>query len=569
MARTPLLSHFQELFEDFEEAERSGRTVESVQEERRHMRLTRRDILKAGGAAVAAAALSGPMAVWAATTKSGGTPGRIAIIGGGIAGLNAALMLQDAGIASTVYEASGRVGGRMHSDTTSWLNGQTSEHCGELIDSKHKTILGLASRFKLATADLLSAEPNKSTDTDYFFGQYYTSAQANSDFKPVWNNVKADLNSAPFPTLYNSFTPAGQALDDLSLYDWIETRVPGGHTSSMGQLLDVAYNIEYGNVTTDQSSLNLVYLLGFQPQPGDFRIFGASDERYHIVGGNERLPQAIHAALAAGTVQLNTALAGIVHNLDNTYTLTLNKSGVTSNKVFDRVIMAIPFSVLRNILGTSSSAYTAAGFTSLKQTAITQLGYGANCKLQLQFDTRYWNTSGPIGNRERLDVRGHRIPEHLGSHARAGRDDGHPRRLHGRRRSAGLVCGRPHQPGARQQVRADVSPPDRAGVPRHNEALERARHPRHPTHQSLPARLVLVLEGRPVHGVQRLRESPPARSDHRQVPLRGRTLLDQLPGLHGRWGGGRRAGGRRDIERLQGRHISLRRPARARLLIPA
>jgi monoamine oxidase len=397
MARTPLLSRFQELFEDFDEAERSGRTVESVQEERRHMRLTRRDFLKVGGAAVGAAAFSGPIAALAATARrSVQQQGQIAIIGGGIAGLNAALTLQDAGISSTVYEASGRVGGRMHSDTTSWLNGQTSEDCGELIDTKHKTILGLTTRFKLPTVDLLAAQPNQSTETDFFGGQYYTSAEANNDFKPVWNAVKRDLTAARFPALYNSFTPAAQALDNMSLYQWIETRVPGGHTSNMGQLLDVAYNIEYGNITTEQSSLNLVYLLGFQPQPGDFRIFGASDERYHIVGGNERLPQAIAAALAPGTVQLNTALTGIVH-IDNRYTLTLKSRGVTSTKTFDRVIVAIPFSVLRNILGSSSGAYTAAGFTSLKQTAIQQLGYGKNCKLQLQFDSRYWNTEGPWG----------------------------------------------------------------------------------------------------------------------------------------------------------------------------
>jgi monoamine oxidase len=395
MARTPLLSRFQELFEDFDEADRSGRSVESVQEERRQMRLTRRDILKVGGAAVAAAALSGPMAAWAAVNRQSGTQGRIAIIGGGIAGLNAALTLQDAGIISTVYEASSRVGGRMHSDTTSWLNGQTSEHCGELIDTKHKTIQALAQRFDIPKVDLVSAEPNMSTETDYFFGGYYTTA--NADFNPVWTAVKKDLNSAPFPTLYNMSTPAGQALDNMSLYNWIETRVPGGHASRMGQLLDVAYNIEYGNVTTEQSSLNMVYLLGFQPIPGNFRIFGASDERYHLQGGNERLPQAIAGALPAGTVQLNTALTGIVHNLDNTYALTLTSGGVTTTKTFDRVIMAIPFSVLRNILGSSSSAYTAAGFTSLKQTAIQQLGYGKNCKLQLQFNTRYWNTTGPWG----------------------------------------------------------------------------------------------------------------------------------------------------------------------------
>src|SRR5438034_6714001 len=297
MARNPLLSRFQTLFADFDEAERSGRSVAQIREERRLMNLTRRDFLKVTGAAVGAAALSGPAAAVAAVTRRAGTQGTIAIIGGGIAGLNAALTLQDAGISSTVYEASGRVGGRMHSDTTSWLNGQVSEHCGELIDSGHKTILTLASRFKLATADLLGAEPAHSTDTNYFFGHYYTDAQAQADFNPVWNNVKKDVNAASYPTLYNSFTDAGRDLDRMSIYDWIESRVPGGHSSSMGQLLDVAYNIEYGNVTQEQSSLNLIYLLGFSSNPGNFQIFGASDERYHIVGGNESLPKAIAAAL--------------------------------------------------------------------------------------------------------------------------------------------------------------------------------------------------------------------------------------------------------------------------------
>ncbi len=390
MARTPLLSKFQRLFEDFEEADRSGRTVEAVEEERRKLSLTRRDFLKVTGATVGAAALSGALGAFAAQTP------RIAIIGAGISGLNAALTLQDAGIASTVYEASGRVGGRMHSDTTSWLNGQTSEDCGELIDSGHKTILGLTNRFKLSTVDLLGAEPLHSTDSDYFFGSYYTAAQAAVDFNPVWNNVKKDVNAASYPTLYKLYTDAGFALDHMSIYDWIESRVPGGHTSPMGQLLDVAYNIEYGNVTKQQSSLNLVYLLGFNASPGNFSIFGLSDERYHIVGGNERLPRAVAAALPVGSVQLNTALTGIVRNGDGTFTLTLKNPIKTFTSVVDRVVMAIPFSVLRTIL-TSDSSYRAAGFDNLKQTAIQQLGYGANCKLQLQFDSRYWNTSGPWG----------------------------------------------------------------------------------------------------------------------------------------------------------------------------
>jgi monoamine oxidase len=390
MARSPLLSRFQALFEDFEEAERSGRSVAEIRRERREAGLTRRDFLKAAGVAAGAAALS-PAAVFAAAGKPSPNQGRIAIVGGGIAGLNAALTLQDAGITSTVYEATDRVGGRMESDATSWLNGQTSEKCGELIDSGHKTILGLASRFNLLTADLLGAQPNHSTDTDFFFGEYYTDTQAQADFNTVWNNVKKDVNAAGYPTLYNSSTDAGKTLDHMSVYDWIESRVPGGHSSPMGQLLDVAYNIEYGNVTTEQSSLNLIYLLGFSSRPGQFLIFGASDERYHIVGGNERLPKAIAAALAPGTVQLNSAMTAIARNSDGTFTLTLSSGRTTTQQTFDRVILALPFSVLRTL------DYSGAGFDTLKQTAITQLGYGKNAKLQLQFNSRYWYGPGQWG----------------------------------------------------------------------------------------------------------------------------------------------------------------------------
>src|SRR5439155_20649432 len=68
----------------------------------------------------------------------------------------------------------------------------------------------------------------------------------------------------------------------------------------------------------------------------------------------------------------------------------------TTSTVVDRVIMAIPFSIVRTIL-TSDLDYQTAGFTPLKQTAISQLGYGKNAKLHLQFDTRYWNSPGPWG----------------------------------------------------------------------------------------------------------------------------------------------------------------------------
>src|SRR5579864_6863621 len=108
MARTPLLRRFQALFADSEEAERSGRSLEAIEEERLRNRLTRRDFLKVAGATAGAAAMAGALP---ALGRASSGP-RIGIIGAGIAGLNAALTLQDKGMASKVFEASDRIGGR-------------------------------------------------------------------------------------------------------------------------------------------------------------------------------------------------------------------------------------------------------------------------------------------------------------------------------------------------------------------------------------------------------------------------------------------------------------------------
>jgi monoamine oxidase len=79
---------------------------------------------------------------------------QIAVVGAGIAGLNAALTLQDAGLSCTIYEASHRIGGRIHSDAMTWADGMVSEWCGEFIDADHETIHQLIKRFGLRTIDL-------------------------------------------------------------------------------------------------------------------------------------------------------------------------------------------------------------------------------------------------------------------------------------------------------------------------------------------------------------------------------------------------------------------------------
>jgi monoamine oxidase len=71
--------------------------------------------------------------------------------------------------------------------------------------------------------------------------------------------------------------------------------------------------------------------------------------------------------------------------------MTFDTPGRTKTVTADQVILALPFAVLRTL------DYTRAGFDARKRTAIELLGAGRNSKLQLQFDSRYWNTTGPWG----------------------------------------------------------------------------------------------------------------------------------------------------------------------------
>jgi monoamine oxidase len=390
VARTPLLRALQRLAEEHRTADALGIDADELRGLRAE-RYSRGEFLKRAGAVGAAAAV-GP-AVLARSARAAGSP-RIAIIGGGISGLSAALALQDKGVYADVYESSGRLGGRMHSDWTEfghgfWDYGQQAELCGELIDSNHKTILQLAQRFSLPTVDLLGAQPNGSTDTYYVNGSPYSYAQASSDFQPVHNTLQGQVQATGYPTLYNSFTTAGQFFDNMTVRDWIANYVPGGLSSNFGALLNAAYNEEYGAETTDQAALNLMYLLGFNAKPGNFSIYGKSDERYHIAGGNTLLPLAIADALPTGSIHTGMRMTSIAVNSDGSINVSF---GGGQSITADHVILCMSFAVLRTL------NYKKANFDPRKQTAITQLGAGVNVKLNMQFGSRIWNATGSTGS---------------------------------------------------------------------------------------------------------------------------------------------------------------------------
>jgi monoamine oxidase len=416
-ARTPLLRSLFQIATDAVTARKHELSIDALLTERDRRRgdgpvVSRRQLL--AGSAALAASLAIPRFARAkeSDAKKNGDP-KIVIVGGGLAGLTAALHLADAGLAATVYESSTRIGGRMFSNSGRvpgspqyWFDDQVTEWCGELLDSDHKRMFALASRFNLPIDDLTSTDPPGIEEVYRFRDRYYPRADAARDFaEKLWPHFKAELKAMgkDTPTFLDGRSGRSRRsgvpdksirrvleLDNMSVRDWLQQI--GIFDTHLGQLVDVAYTIEYGVETTDQSALDLIEEMGAQTKPQDFSMFGASNERYHIRGGNQLLPVSIASYLASlfRPVQMGNRLTRIARNGNGKYTLKFDGPAGTINDA-DYVILAIPFAVLRTI------DFSAAEFDELKTTAIREQGTGRNSKLQLQFTKPLWNERGPWG----------------------------------------------------------------------------------------------------------------------------------------------------------------------------
>jgi monoamine oxidase len=373
MARTPLAQRVEEAYAD---------VVAS--------RTTRRQLLKRTTAAGIAVAGAGTMGRFARAAY-GATQPRIAVVGAGLAGLTCAYRLRQAGLAAQVYEAHPtRIGGRCWT-IREFADGQRAEHGGELIDQGHTEIRQLAQELGLDLDNLLAGEPNGTEDFYFFDGEPYTYAQVVDDLNGIYQKMHKDVSAASYPTLFDNYTQRGWELDHMSIIDWLNETVPnGGASSKLGQLLDVAYNIEYGAECSEQSSLNLLYLLGYSGQ-GNFRVFGPSNEKYHVRGGNDQIPQRLAQPLA-GQINVGYELVAIKRNSGGSFTLTFHQGSGTVTTTVDHVVLAIPFSILRDV------NYAKAGFEPLKVTAIEELPMGTNSKLHMQFKDRFWYGAGNNGN---------------------------------------------------------------------------------------------------------------------------------------------------------------------------
>jgi len=340
--------------------------------------LTRRALLGASAAATALA-LPGLAPVGCGNDTEPTGEEVVVIIGGGIAGIHCAYQLKQGGFKATVYEAQKRIGGRMFSDRASFeAEGQLCELGGELIDTGHATMHALAEQLGLQLDDRLTNDaPGFKQETYFIDGAEIPAATIAAQFIKVAPAIAAAFAAA------ETDVGAYATLDDTSLDQWLIDNVPVAENAELHGVLQYAYRNEYGLETSEQSALNLIYLID-SDEPDPFRIFGDSDERYHTHLGNDSFPTRLAAELDPGQIMLEHKLVAARDAEDGKFTLVFETPDGEETVEVTRIVFALPFTVLREV---DLSGLT---LSDEKRNIIDTLSYGTNAKVMLGFSTRVW-----------------------------------------------------------------------------------------------------------------------------------------------------------------------------------
>ncbi|MHB8128257.1 MAG: flavin monoamine oxidase family protein [Mobilitalea sp.] len=341
---------------------------------------------------------------------------KIGIIGGGLAGMSAAFELRKLGADITILEASNdRIGGRVY---TFYFDSK-GKYYGELgamrIPASHNTTWYYINLFGLSTIPVTSLTPNNFLYVHNT--RLRTTASIEESLYPKYDLTPQERNT-PWPKLHDyAFQYPFMKLPPNLRAELIS--ILPSYSPELVPLMNMSLRENFESLGLSQGAINLISAV--DPASGAFLNISydeiAQEEysldytnTYCIEGGNVNLPLAFYNSIQLANPQEyrnipevylgNVAFkhghyvtgiyqSGYRNKVVLKYTNTTDKTDAAD--VFDYVISAIPFSVLREV-------EIKPAFRNMKMQAILESNYIDAQKTLFLCNKRFWERNAEYGN---------------------------------------------------------------------------------------------------------------------------------------------------------------------------